>query len=634
MYAQYAQLEPVSLEMGATLSDVTVCYETYGTLNVARDNAVLICHALSGDSHVARHDADDDAGWWDLIIGPGKPIDTNKYFVICPNILGGCRGTTGPNSINPATGRRYGRDFPTITIHDMADVQAMLVRHLGIDSLLAVVGGSMGGMLAQSLAVRHAAMVRGAVAVATAPRFSSQSLAFDVIGRNVILRDPNFFGGDYYDHDTVPSVGLAIARMIAHITYLSPEAMQEKFEADRHRPRDVATEFEKKFSIGSYLGYQGDKFVERFDANSYVAITTAIDLFDLGATREQLRQRLGESACRWLVVSFSSDWLFPPSQSQDLVAALLASGRSVSYCNVKSACGHDAFLLPNEVQSYGTMIGSFLANLDGPKSAAKTQAAKPAAEMAAADSPTSIFTARRLDYERIMEQIPSGSSVLDLGCGAGGLLARLARREGSPRDAGVSPALCDPLAGTPPSPQSSSPTDAGKMPAGHEGETPSSRHTRLMGVELDERAIVACVHRGLDVVQADLNQPLPQFGDGQFDTVVLSQTLQAVRDVEGVIAEMLRIGKRCVVSFPNFGYRKLRQMLFDAGRAPESSGILRYKWYNTPNIRFFSIADFEEFCREKTIRIQRRIALDTEAGQEIHDDPNLNADLAIFAISR
>jgi len=611
-YAQHVQLGPVALEMGATLSDVTVCYETYGTLNGARDNAVLICHALSGDSHVARHNDEDDAGWWDLIVGPGKPIDTNKYFVICPNILGGCRGTTGPNSINPATGRRHGRDFPTITIHDMADVQAMLLRHLGIGSLLSVVGGSMGGMLALSLAVRHPEAVRGVAAIATAPRFSSQSLAFDVIGRNVILRDPNFFGGDYYDHDTLPSVGLAIARMIAHITYLSPEAMQEKFEADRYRPRDVATEFEKRFSIGSYLGYQGDKFVERFDANSYLAITTAIDLFDLGATHEQLRWRLGQSTCRWLVVSFTSDWLFPPSQSRDIVSALLASGRSVSYCNVKSACGHDAFLLPHEVHSYGTMLGSFLSNLQRgagvspalcdplTKTLEDAKLASPDADETPAPreapaSPTNIFTSRRLDYERIMDLIPPGGSVLDLGCGAGGLLARLSRR------------------GT--------------------GETPAP-HGRLMGVELDERAIVACVHRGLDVIQADLNQPLPQFDDGQFDTVVLSQTLQAVRDVEGVIAEMLRIGKRCVVSFPNFGYRKLRQMLFDAGRAPESSGILRYKWYNTPNIRFFSITDFEEFCREKTIHVQRCIALDTEAGEEILHDPNLNADLAIFAISR
>ena len=309
------------------------------------------------------------------------------------------------------------------------------------------------------------------------------------------------------------------------------------------------------------------------------------------------------------MLSFTSDWLFPPSQSQDIVSALLACNKPVSYCNVASACGHDAFLLPNEVDSYGTMIGSFLGHVDNAHKTASAHAdnahrtATPApAENAhgtlsvgvgtpnptAPDSPTNIFTSRRLDYERILELIPPTSSVLDLGCGAGGLLGRLARRG----------------------------------------------HANLVGVELDERSIIACVHRGLNVIQADLNQPLPQFANGQFDVVVLSQTLQAVRDVPGVVDEMLRIGHQCIVSFPNFGYRKLRQMMLSAGRAPESAGILRFKWYNTPNIRFFTISDFEDFCREKDIHVQRRIALDTEAGKEIHDDPNLNADLAIFAITR
>jgi homoserine O-acetyltransferase len=226
---------PFELELGGALASVTVAYETYGTLNEAKDNAILVCHALSGDSHVAMHDGQDDPGWWDACVGPGKGIDTKKYFIICANVLGGCRGTTGPGSINPETHRPYGNDFPTITTRDMVDVQAMLVEHLGIESLLAVVGGSMGGQATMCWATRYPNRVRGIIPIATTPRVSSQTLAFDVVGRNAIMQDPNFRDGQYYDDGPRPDVGLALARMIAHITYLSPEAMNEKFEADRYQ---------------------------------------------------------------------------------------------------------------------------------------------------------------------------------------------------------------------------------------------------------------------------------------------------------------------------------------------------------------------------------------------------------------
>lgn len=576
---------PLKLELGGELPQVKVAYETYGTLNARGDNAILVCHAISGDSHVAQHDASDDPGWWDVLVGPGKPVDTDRFFVVCPNLLGGCRGTTGPGCINPATGRPYGRDFPSITVGDMVEVQRRLVDHLGIGQLHAVVGGSIGGHQALTWATRHPDRLRGTLALATSPRLTSQALAFDVVGRNAILRDPNFHGGQYYDEPHGPTVGLAIARMIGHITYLSREAMTQKFEADRLTPRDVQIEFENAFSVGSYLGYQGTKFVERFDANSYMVLSLAMDRFSLGATLEELAASLRPATCDWLVLSFSSDWLFPPDQSRDIVNALIANNASVSYANIQSACGHDAFLLPDDFASYGEMAGAFLRNLPTPGNESVSR--KEACEGHAPDR-KSIFHRQRVDYDRIVELIPPDASVLDLGCGSGQLLCRL-------QDNG---------------------------------------NRRVTGVELDEAEVLDCLFRGLHVVQADLNHGLRAFADQQFDVVLLSQTLQAVLDVEGVIADMLRVGRFGIVSFPNLAFRQLRRILADEGRAPRAYGWLRDKWYNTPDIRFLSIADFEEFCAEKNINVIRRIALDTERNVEVQEDPNLNADVAIFVLGR
>ena len=581
--------EPLALEFGGELPGVTVCFETYGRLSADKSNAVLICHALSGDSHVARHDPDDEPGWWDVAVGPGKPIDTDRFHVICPNLLGGCRGTTGPNSLNPITGKPYGADFPRVTIGDMVTVQKRLLDHLGIERLLAVVGGSMGGQLVLCWAGKYPDAVAGAVPIATAPRLTSQALAFDIVGRNAILRDPNFRNGQYYDAERGPDVGLAIARMIGHVTYLSRELMRSKFEADRYEPRDVQTDFEKSFSVGSYLGYQGERFVDRFDANSYVTLSRAMDAFDLGAAPESLETVLGNTACQWLFLSFSSDWLFPPDQAMTMVNALIAQNRRVSYCEIPSICGHDAFLLPNDVDIYGEFLRAFLDNLLHPRCCVR---GRPCPAILRADSAVtsavSIFHANRLDHDRIAELIPERASVLDLGCGNGGLLCRLKQRG----------------------------------------------HARVMGVELDEQAVLNAVRSGHDVVHADLNRHSLQFGDRQFDVVVLSQTLQAVLDVQGVLDEMLRVGRQGIVSFPNFAYHKLRRMLAEEGRAPEAGGVLRYHWFNTPNLRFLSIRDFEDLCATMKITIHRMLALDTEAGKDIREDPNRNADLAIFVLSK
>jgi homoserine O-acetyltransferase len=574
---------PLALELGGELEGVTVAYETYGELNAAGDNAVLISHAISGDSHVASHDEEDDPGWWEIVVGPGKAIDTNKYYVICPNLLGGCRGTTGPNSINPATERPYGQDFPTITVADMAEVQRRLVDELGIEKLLAVVGGSMGGHLVLQWGTRYGDRVGGAIAIGTSARLTSQALAFDVVGRNAIRRDPNFRGGQYYDGEAGPDAGLAMARMLGHITYLSREAMADKFGENRLDPRDITTEFEKKFSVGSYLAYKGEKFVSLFDANSYLTLSMSMDLFNLGGSAEALTEAFARTECRWMVMSFTSDWLFPPDQSRALVDALIATDKPVSYCNVASNCGHDAFLLDQDLRRYGELIRAFLANLDARKEKDGAQRGKAVSVGEGGDN-----AGPRLDYELIVELSRPAHTILDLGCGDGELLTLLKER-------------------------------------GHE---------RVVGVELDEEAIIACVRRGLDVIQADLNDGLDSFGDGQFDFVVLSQTLQAIKDVDRVVGDILRVGHRCIVTFPNFGYYKLREMLCEGGRAPESAGVLHYSWYDTPNIRFLTIADFEDYCAERQIRVHRRLTLDTEAGTEVYDDPNLRADLAIFVISR
>ena len=589
--------EPLSLEIGGQLPAVTVTYETYGQLNERRNNAVLVCHAISGDSHVARHDLGDAPGWWDILVGPGKSIDTDRYFVICSNILGGCRGTTGPNSMNPGTGKPYGADFPAITVGDMVHVQRRLIDHLGIETLRAVVGGSLGGHQALTWAIHHPARVQGCVALATSARLTSQALAFDVVGRNAVLHDPGYCGGQYYEtgHATNggaaggaasagPVVGLALARMLAHITYLSRESMTAKFDPSRLQPKEIATAFEKKFSVGSYLAYQGHKFVERFDANSYVTLSMAMDLFDLGDTPERLQSAFAASRCRWLVISFSSDWLFPPEQSQQIVDALIVANRPLSYCNVEAAGGHDAFLLEEKLSIYGGLVRAFLANVDG----GHTPIVSPRVTPLTVDEPTSIFHAQRLDYDLILQLIPPAASVLDLGCGNGELLSQLRERG----------------------------------------------HNPLVGVELDEQAVLTCVERVLDVVQHDLEKGLAPFANGQFDVVVLSQTLQSIVDTEGIIDEMLRVGRCGIVSFPNFAYHKIRTMLYEQGRSPKAEGIYRFEWYNTPNRRFPSIADVEDFCAAKRIRTHRKLYLDSETRQFISDDPNRNADVAIFVVSR
>ena len=335
----------LELDSGITLAPVEVAYETYGELNAARSNAVMVTHAFSGDAHAAG-----EGGWWSTMIGPGKAFDTDKYFVICSNVLGGCRGTTGPGSINPETGCPWAMSFPQVTIADMVRLQKMLIDHLGIDRLLTVSGGSMGGMQALEWAATHPDRVASAIPIATTARHSAQQIAFNEVGRQAIMADPDWNGGNYYG-SRLPGRGLAVARMVGHITYMSDESMREKFGRKLRTP--------DQFEVESYLKYRGYKFVDRFDANSYIYITRAMDTFDL--TQRAALQTLFElNKARFLLISFTSDWLYPPYQSLEIVKALRGRNCDVAYCNLDARYGHDSFLV--EVEQQTEVVRGFLAS--------------------------------------------------------------------------------------------------------------------------------------------------------------------------------------------------------------------------------------------------------------------------------
>jgi homoserine O-acetyltransferase len=352
----------LNLECGVSLSPVTLAYETYGNLNTAKDNAVLILHAFSGDSHVAGTYTANDAkpGWWDFMVGPQKGIDTERYFVICINILGSCMGSTGPSSTNPKTGKPFGLDFPMVTIGDMVVAQNTLIETLGIAKLRAVIGGSVGGMQAVEWSVRYPEKVMSAVLLATTTKHSALAIAFNEVARQSIMADPNWNGGDYYHTKAKPKLGLALARMIGHITYLSDESMRLKFGRRLQDKADFSFNFEVEFQVESYLRYQGAKFVERFDANSFLYITKAADYYDLerqyGAGSAV--KAFSKTKARFLVISFTSDWLYPTYQSRTMVQAMKKGGLDVSFCEIEAQWGHDAFLLPNKRLT--AMIRGFL----------------------------------------------------------------------------------------------------------------------------------------------------------------------------------------------------------------------------------------------------------------------------------
>jgi homoserine O-acetyltransferase len=571
-FTQIAHFESLSLEAGAVLSPVEVAYQTYGTLNPERTNGVLICHAFTGDSHAAGvSEEDGQTGWWDNMIGPGKAIDTNKYFVICSNVLGGCRGTTGPASIDPKTGEPYGMHFPMITIGDMVRLQKLLVESLGIQKLLAVAGGSMGGMQALEWTVAFPDSVASCLAVATTARHGAQQIAFNEVGRQAIMADPEFHDGNYIAHNTKPARGLSVARMVGHITYMSDDSMRTKFGRRLRSKDSFSFDFSAEFEVESYLRYRGSRFVDRFDANSYLYITKAMDYYDLAANHATLPAALDQSKARFLVISFTSDWLYPSYQSLEIVSALRARNKDVAYVQLESNYGHDAFLV--EVDEQSILVSGFLDTTmrmerHEPRSSATDQ---------------DLFA--RKDFSVIANWVAPNSNVLDLGCGDGTLIAWLGQNKS-----------CD-----------------------------------ARGVEIDRDLVRRAISRGASAYQGDIESGLKDYVTEAFDYVILSQTLQQARQPLDLLREILRVGKHIIIGFPNFSHWSVRWSHLVSGRSPQNE-LFPFEWYESPNIHFVTVKDFEMLCKREGWVIEKRAFLAGDS--EVTMLPNLTAEVAVYLLRR
>ncbi len=580
---QRATFDSLALDCGVTLKEVNVAFETYGELNANRSNAILILHAFSGDAHAAGiHQQTGLTGWWSSMIGPGLAFDTDRYFVICSNVLGGCQGTTGPGSFDPATGQRYGLGFPVITIGDMVRLQKRLVEHLGIERLLAVAGGSMGGMQALEWSVSYPDSVAAVIPIAATSRHSAQQIAFNEVGRQAIMADPDWNEGNYYDAKP-PGRGLGIARMVGHITYMSDGSMRQKF-GRRLRDKDAfGFDFSVDFEVESYLRYRGSQFITRFDPNSYLYITKAMDYFDLSAAHASLAAAFEGARARFLVISFTSDWLYPTYQSLETVSALRSRSRDVAYCELKSTYGHDAFLLETVEQS--EVISGFLENVLREESRKSKVGSGPRNNTAL--TPGEQFTHRQIsarsDFALIAEMITPESTVLDLGCGDGELLAWLRENKG----------------------------------------------VKAQGVEIDPKKIQRAIARGVSAYQSDIETGLADYPDHTFDFVILSQTLQEMRYPLRVLREMLRVGRRAIVAFPNFGHWSTRLAHLLSGRAPRTK-LFPYDWFESPNLHFLTVKDFISLCQAQKWQIERQIFV--SGSRKVNFAPNLLATVAVFSI--
>ena len=567
----YTEDDPLVLAGGAELGPVEVAYETYGTLSPERDNAIYVCHALTGDAHAAGYHEDaSKPGWWDNLIGPGKPLDTDRFFVVCANLLGGCQGTTGPLSTNPATDKPYGMDFPLLQMTDFVSVHRRLLEHLGIERLHAAVGGSLGGMQVLQWTLDAPEQIDNAVVVAASSRLTAQNIAFSAVGREAIMRDPDFQSGAYAETDRAPRLGLSIARMMAHITYLSEEAMSEKFgrRLQGSEPAESRMGLGVDFQVESYLNHQGAVFLDRFDALSYLYLTRSMDYFDPFAD-PGAAAKIAAGGTRFLVMSFDTDWRFDTGHSRRIVRTLEHAGASVTFREIRSPWGHDSFLLV--VPGYHETISAFL-NADGRHRR----------------SGTSVHVPGRPDLDVVAGLVPDGSRVLDIGCGDGDLLAHLV----------------------------------------HEHDCSGT------GVEIDPDAVLNSIRRGVPVIAVDLDEQLDEFADNAYDVVVMSQTLQATRRPAEVLREISRVGRRCIVSVPNFGFWRHRAGLAFRGRMPVSRE-LPHPWHETPNIHLSTLADLEALYAELGLVVEQRILLDEKAApMSSSRAANLRAGAAVYVLSR
>ena len=528
---------------GGVLKEIVVAYEECGA-PIGEDNVIYICHALTGDAHVAgvKPGETKPSGWWEGMVGPGRAIDTDRYHVVCSNVIGGCSGTTGPMSIDPDTGKPYGSTFPHYTFDEAVDIFRMLLRQLGVKRLAAVIGGSYGGIQAINWITRYPDEMDKAILVATSASLNTQALAFDVMGKNSITENPLWNGGDYYltGDGKGPKNGLASARQLAHISYLSREHLQDKFqrrlqdnfvnapEADR-RERDRL--FKTYFQIESYLDYQAKKFVDRFDANSYLHIVGAMDRADPCDTFGSLDAAFARVKAKCLVVSYSGDVLFTEWQSREITSALIKAGKSVSYCHLDYGIGHDAFL--THIDELSKLVGGFLGNRR-----------------------TKVMKWQERLYRNIVRMVPQGAHIVDIGCGDGTLLNVLRDRKGAKGD----------------------------------------------GIEIDVDQFAEALADGHDMFWDDADDGLDAFPDGHYDTAVVSDTLQEVKNPRMLLSEALRIAKEAVVTFPNFAAYRIRLTLAFTGRLPVSKA-LPFEWYDTPNIHCITLKDFRRLCEKEGYEI-------------------------------
>ena len=549
----------LKLEHGGVLPEIQVAYEACGTLSPNKDNVIFICHALTGDAHVAgRHIEDTDrytkdtpwgkegdfkgTGWWSNMVRPGGGIDTDHFHVVCANILGGCKGTTGPSSINPETGKPYGSRFPEITVRDIVTVHKRFLEQLGFINIYAVLGGSFGGMQAVEFSVQFPGFAERCISIASGAFLTTQALAFDLVGRSAILSDPNWKGGDYYD-STPPTVGLGQARKLAHITYLSEKIMAERFGRRRQTPNTPAEETPEdaspQFEVESYLNHQGRKFTDRFDANSYLHITRAMDEYNLKGDFKSTKASVARSQSRTLIVALSGDWLFLPSQARKLSKAFFAAKKDISYFCLSAPAGHDAFLI--HIDELTVVLANFLTRTPSPPS-------------------SNLPEEKSSDYDSLIDMMPGAlTSVLDLACNDGALLAKIAKRH---------------------------PTIA------------------CTGADINCGVLTHVLKAGHNAILADIDTDLGIIPDNAFDCAVLSESIQVVKEPAKVFDELLRIAPVALVSFPNFGNWRVRLSLLFKGRMPITKR-LPYKWYDTPNIHLCTLMDFTDLCDAKKIKIEK-----------------------------